>query len=354
MLASCTLLTNTDDLSMSRPASADGGANEGSPDATTPDGASANGPTFIAVVGGVTAEGISSDALVARVGDDGDLSTWTPAPSLPFKRQRADIGFGQAGIVVCGGDTPTGVAAACTLGRVDAHGTILGWSDLPSLPIERFRHGTIVFGERVFVIGGFRSSTALADVLTSVHGATSAFSPWTAARSLPEGREAAVVAGQGPYIWVVQGARVAIDGNTDTGWVSTIGTDGVLGPWRAVPAVGTAANSGAGAAAPGHVYVSGGYVAGPYNYVKSAPILPDGMLGAWQPRASMITGRVGHAMVYAKGHLFAIGGENDTTTAVATVEVAKVGADGTLSPWRAATPLPAPRKFVAAVTLGGP
>jgi hypothetical protein len=171
-LASCTLITKLDDLSVSRAApgptaSGDGG---GLPDgdATTNDGASTAASTFIAVVGGLKADDQqASDVYVARVTDDGSLSTWVQAPPLPYKRGRGGVAIGPAGIVVCGGDTPAGITSSCAMGRVDGQSAIIGWSDMPGLPFENFRHGAVVSGDRAFVIGGFRNTASLVDVYRS-------------------------------------------------------------------------------------------------------------------------------------------------------------------------------------------
>lgn len=358
-LASCTVLTSLDGLagppSRAEPplpgidGSVDGDAGP-PPDGALPDGAPPPGTrVFLTVVGGSGATAASPDVLVTEVLESGALTGWKSAPGLPQGRQRGTVAAAANHVWVLGGDSPTGFASTA-LGSTIAGPSIGGWLAGPPLPTAIFRHGSFVSGGRIYVAGGASGGAPLSDVVTAeVRGAT--LGPWQAATSLPAGRSGAVILASRGHAYVLTGTDATSQGTGD-GWVSTISADGGLEPWLPVTAVGVTTNAAAGAATDHHVYVSGGYASANNAAIRAAAIQPDGSLGPWFAAGTMLTGRAGHSVAIARGRFYVIAGTDGTDMDLASVEVADVLADGTLSAFRASTPLPRATSFagVAVVT----
>jgi N-acetylneuraminic acid mutarotase len=107
-----------------------------------------------------------------------------------------------------------------------------------------------------------------------------------------------------------------------------------------------------------HVYVIGGmndddeYVA----EVEYAPILPDGRLGTWRTTSSLQEPRFYLAAVAIDGWLYAIGGAHGArgkdNIPSATVERARILADGRLDNWERSEYLTTPRRGLQTVSHG--
>ncbi len=114
----------------------------------------------------------------------------------------------------------------------------------------------------------------------------------------------------------------------------------------------------AAAATANHVYVLGGmnddeeYVA----EVEYAPILADGHLGAWRMTSPLQEPRFYLAAAAIDGWLYAIGGaygaRGKDNIPSATVERARIHADGSLGPWQRSEYLTTPRRGLQTVSHG--
>jgi hypothetical protein len=107
-----------------------------------------------------------------------------------------------------------------------------------------------------------------------------------------------------------------------------------------------------------YLYVLGG-VDNQGNYVKPveyAPILEDGGLGPWRQTSTLLEGRFYLAAASHQGYLYAIGGGGgdlgDNNVPLASVERARIQADGSLGPWRHHSYLTTPRRGLKAAIVG--
>jgi len=105
----------------------------------------------------------------------------------------------------------------------------------------------------------------------------------------------------------------------------------------------------------GYLYVLGG-INDDDDYVKGveyARIHPDGTLGAWRTTAALIEGRFYLAAVGTNDYLYVLGGatgpRGDDNQPIASVERARINADGSLEPWQLHNYLTTPRRGLKTV-----
>lgn len=133
---------------------------------------------------------------------------------------------------------------------------------------------------------------------------------------------------------------------------------GDLGSWQATSSLQVGRYTHGAAAASGYLYVVGGIGRPPgaqTNSVERAAINSDGKLGTWSFAQSMATARSGAAVVEANGYLYAIGGNTYAAgnQALASVEYAKINADGSPGPWGTTSSMITARAYGPNVVVGG-
>ncbi|NOX91516.1 MAG: hypothetical protein GXP18_03410 [Gammaproteobacteria bacterium] len=113
----------------------------------------------------------------------------------------------------------------------------------------------------------------------------------------------------------------------------------------------------AATAAKGYLYVLGG-VDAQNRYVRPveyARILPNGQLGLWKTTSSLLEGRFYLAAASHDGYLYALGGGGgklgDDNVPLASVERAKINADGSLQTWQHHSYLNTPRRGLTAAVI---
>lgn len=139
---------------------------------------------------------------------------------------------------------------------------------------------------------------------------------------------------------------------------TSINPDGSLGAWQFATDM-SMDRQGVAAVAPGngYIYAVGGGSTAAVNSVERARILSDGSLGDWQVLTStLVYPRSWHSVVApGNGYLYAFSGyEGNQTTSYTSTEYCKINADGTLGPWRElAATVKETRDMLGAVAYNG-
>lgn len=127
--------------------------------------------------------------------------------------------------------------------------------------------------------------------------------------------------------------------------------------WQELVPFGHPRRALAAVVANGYLYVLGG-VDARNQYVRPveyARIQADGRLGPWQETSSLLEGRFYLAAASHAGYLYALGGGGgnlgDDNVPLASVERAKINADGSLQPWRHHSYLSTPRRGLKASVI---
>jgi hypothetical protein len=98
--------------------------------------------------------------------------------------------------------------------------------------------------------------------------------------------------------------------------------------------------------------MGGETAAGEIADVVSAPIDDTGAVGAWAPQAMLPIVRMHGAAALSGSNVYVVGGLDATSTAIANVERATLGADGSIASWEELPALPGPRSHHAMVIAG--
>jgi len=127
--------------------------------------------------------------------------------------------------------------------------------------------------------------------------------------------------------------------------------------WKTLPSFKYARRALSAVAVDGYLYVIGG-VDQAGNYIESvefSKIQLDGTISNWQSTSALNTGRFYLDAVSSNGYLYALGGGVGELGAenipVATVERARILADGQLSPWEQLPNMLTPRRGLKTVTI---
>jgi hypothetical protein len=260
--------------------------------------------TFIAgrylyVAGGNTYANLLSDVWRAALLDDGSLGDWSPTMPLPAPRGGHSVVVTARSVVLTGGqftdraNTPTTLVAP-----LDSSGHVGAWRAGPPLPGARFHHASVLHQDWIYVTGGLEARTSVAGVAAARIGPDGMPSAWIELTPLPAPRShhasfvhdgaLFVVAGlngnpAGPHEQLRDIVRAAIK------------PDGTLEDWTTVGRLDSAYATHAAFVHDGWLYVVGGVENNSrfVNTVQRAPIREGGRVGFFEQTAALPVGR-GH------------------------------------------------------------
>lgn len=345
-LGGCSLFSDLGSLSGTEatPGSEDGGPGTtgdgavAASDGGEPDAGSSR-TRYVVVVGGRTS---GSDALattlLARILPDGSLGAWQPGPDLPEGRKRHGVHGVKGSVYVIGGftvATPT-ESSVVLRAKLRADGTLEAFQPAAALPEQSSDVFPFDRDGRLFVVSPYFDAVYNATLLDDGIGG------WKRQSGL---------GAQTVYGYTVRlDRRVFVFGHGARSLASEIDQDGMLKPW--VPARGLpmemSAYAGATVADATHVWMVGGFVPKPTGGgtlvadVAVSTVADDGSLGAWRTTEPSFPVRDAYGVVATDRHLYVLGGAVGGTP-TAEVTYAAILTDGSLSPWKSTTPLPAPR-----------
>lgn len=237
-----------------------------------------------------------------------------------------------------------------------AEPTLAKWTAATSLPVGRdYNHAHAAFiGDTLYVIGGYdvaqSRETEVVFRATSNGGVLGA---WMTTTPLPVPRALGDVVTIDTRIYVVGGANGA--GAQTTVYSGEPDATGNIPSWSSTTPLPEPRKAHAAASANGYLYTVGGaeLTNARQTSVFYAPVRGDGTLGSWQVTTPLPSPRANLSAVATSGFLYAIGGDEDDATTRSTVYVAALDpSNGAVAAWTATTALPIARKGLVAVTDG--
>lgn len=219
-----------------------------------------------------------------------------------------------------------------------------------SMPTERDTHGSVVVGDRLYVVGGSetRAWKPTASVISAPIEANRLLGEWRDERPLPKRilYIGTSVVTHGDMIYVVGGQQRRDDNAGDNGdkfilntaHYTTLGADGSLGEWQEGPKWGDDGGLSSAAATNGRaLYVSGG--GGQADVISDkvffAPLGADGAPGAWTETSPMPIGLWFHQMAIHGETIFALAGRSSSRADGQNFAIfrSRIQADSALAPW---------------------
>ncbi len=257
------------------------------------------------------------------------LDHWSSAGNMP--QALAGLGFVAVGnhLTVLGGQTgpnmPVKDTRTVTLG---ANGNFAGGWLSSAMPAERALHGSQVYDNEVYIIGGGAASP-YSSVLHAGVDANGVPFGWQNSTSLPAPRTLAGTAISGSYFYVAGGWDQQTHNEV---YMSAMAPGVGLSTWQATTPLPEVRSNLTLTAANGYLYAIGGYNGmAAQNTVWRARVGAGGQLGAWEALPPLPAPRFDHAAVVFKGQLLVLGGSDGASTS--TVYAADIYADGSLGPW---------------------
>jgi hypothetical protein len=237
-----------------------------------------------------------------------------------------------------------------------------GWQETTSLAEVRIGPAVAEANGYIYMIGGIDGKKFLKTVEYAKIQKDGSLEPWKYGPALNEQRawmEATVHDG---YIYVVGGANSAREkGIYASNWLASverarIGPDGTLSPWEVeLNSMVVPRRCNKVALWKNHIYALGGFAGVMLDSIDRAEIAGDGVVGKWVvDREKMLELRYVNGVKVKNGGLYVFGGHEKVRGAgLATVEWSKISETGELGPWKQTSPLQVERYGLGTASHGG-
>jgi N-acetylneuraminic acid mutarotase len=285
----------------------------------------------IYIMGGWETAG-NDTVYYGNVNPNGTIDSWQETTSLPDRRSETIAVAYNDTIYVLGGQGPGGQLEKNTVWYASINttdGSLGNWLSTTNLPFQGSGRGAFVWGNKVYVVGGWSGFSFRSDVHFAEINPNGTLGSWTATSSLPEGRGhgVAAIAHKGyAYVLGGQGPPGTPESHFADVWYAKINPDGTIDPWTTTTSMPLGLETHGVAIVNNEVYVIGGYDGFQQRAeVYKATIAGDYTLGEWltevnlaipislEPRGHLIQTPVLNNRIYV------IGGTNSTGHSTNTV-----------------------------------
>lgn len=179
-----------------------------------------------------------ADVAVARIGADGRLGAWRPAPALPAPRFHHPTVHHGGWVYVVGGQGERASEAGVFAARLGADGRLSAWTTLAPLPRPRSHHAALVHDGHLYVVGGLDGDPMghmglYTDVLRAPIAADGTLGEWRIVSRMPHSYATHSAFVHGSALWVLGG----VEDNqrfVNHVWRAAFGANGALGRWEEV------------------------------------------------------------------------------------------------------------------------
>jgi hypothetical protein len=309
-------------------------------------------PAFHTRAGLIRAKGMLSLLLV------GVLAVVTPAAfaaaaspwlqTMPMSSPRSGAGIVEVNslIYAIGGIDGVHFLKSSEYSAIHGDGSLSEWQPGTDLNEKRAFFGVAAHNGIIYAVGGGNGPSGhhlLRSVERAAIRADGSLGPWHQEKQqLNFPRRCAKVVAEGDYLYAIGGFGGTLFASVER---ARFNADGSLGPWRLLDAKLTMPRYiHAVAETKDHLYILGGHAQQGGNGEATAEYTTlDGhrAVTTWRATATMEQGRYALAAAAHGDELYALGGMNGATY-LDVIEASRIQADGSLSPWRQITPLPAP------------
>ena len=239
-----------------------------------------------------------------------------------------------------------------TLNGVNSGETGAWTTESDLLTSKRRRGAAVIANGYAYVLGGDNGASTSTVYYTKLNtdGSTGA---WQSTTSLPAIRSQLSTVVSNGYIYAIGGSTDSIDVQS-TVYYAKLNSDGTVGSWQTSSNSITATRYHSSVSSNGYVYVIGGQnsIGSSVATVQYAKLNADGSTGAWTTTNSLPNTRYLHSSVVANGYVYAIAGY-DGSTVQSTVFYAKLNSNGTTGTWQSTNSIVGARYLSGAVVVNG-
>lgn len=272
---------------------------------------------FLFVAGGATSSGGPLSAVErSKIGEDGSLSAFEVAPSLPSGLIGPGLGQVDRGVVIAGGLSSSGGSVTTVfVGRVDDDG-VIAFEEGPELTVSRYHVGVVAAEGFVYAIGGLGQTTDSPPTQTveaTVERAPfdgETLGPWVVLDPLPQPTTHHSVFAHDGALFILGGGD-GLQARTEI-LRAEIGSGGDLGEWTVVGALPEGRATASTTVFLDHLYVFGGMTSltgGERDTVLRAPIEAGGEIGDFEELAALPLAKAHcHHTPLHGGFLYSVGG----------------------------------------------
>ncbi|MBI5594906.1 MAG: hypothetical protein HY928_02330 [Elusimicrobia bacterium] len=242
---------------------------------------------------------VRTEVFASPLGPGGAPGAWTATTALPARLAGHSAVAVNGRVYVLGG-ARTGTAAVNTVyysSLVGTAGTVTGWTTAAALPqaisgLDAVGVGVGSIGPYLYALGG-QDAGGLPHrevYVAPLDPASGAPGGWTATTLLPEPLGSPEVVEWNQRLYVMGGiTQPALSSITNKVWSAPVQAGGLLGAWRAEPDLPAGRYGAEAVSVQGRVYYLGGWDAAavPHAEVNSAEVGTDGVLGTWRAEAPL-------------------------------------------------------------------
>jgi Carbohydrate binding domain/Kelch motif len=316
-------------------------------------------------IGAIISNGTSTGNVLSLRDNATDVLTISDGGSALFRRNTTDSTTSFQIQNAAGGQL-FGVDSTNSVLSINANNTgeLQAWQTGTALPAARFGHGSVIYGGNIYVVAGNNGSPTTEVRYTNLFGNGSLGTTWsTTTDALPGTAMYPATTTTNGHVYVL-GGEAASSSVTDDVYFGRILPGGDVSNWQTSDSkLYTAVMGGQAVVNGDYMYLIGGSTTDilstpdpttAVTTVQYAKVNPDGSLGTFATTAALPAGRTGGSAVVANGYIYYVGGMGTTGVATTTVYYALINSDGTLSSWTSdGDTLPAARAFGAASVQNG-
>lgn len=261
---------------------------------------------------------------LASRNSDGSIDSWTDVPSTNHVHTNGAVVTARGYLyAISGGSGANGPHRIVEKAALNASGGLGTWSSGGNgeLQTARWNFAAVSQGNYIYVLGGYMPGQGWI-FLDSIERAyvfpDGTVGNWQAIETLPSPRTGLSAVVANGYLYILGGLYCPPSSDCiyyDDVERAPINPDGTLGAWEVVTSLTTPRVYFASVATRGYIFALGGWkligsTAYYLNSVERAVIHSDGTLGKWQTVNAMGTSRAWHAAAVVFPHLYALGGSN--------------------------------------------
>lgn len=273
----------------------------------------------------------------------GDITGWTTGTAMPAVHAQSSVIVTKNRVYMLGGNNTTTALATVYTAPINSDGTLGTWTTATSLPGPLQGSQAIVTKNRVYLLGGHNGSATVATVYTAPINSDGTLGAWVTATSLPAARQVAQAIVTKDRVYFIGGINSSVTYVTSV-YTAPINADGTLGAWTTGPSLPDGLGWSQAIVTKQRVYLLGGWNENggeqATNNIYTAAFDSNGVLGAWSLSNYLLAPNSQSCAIASKNFVYLIGGYNGTT-AVGPVRRAPINADGTIGAFVNGTAMPA-------------